>query len=71
MVVFRYKEWGLMIYIVDRVQQCLACRPGTPCAGLGSTTGFHQAPMRGKCWFGTELRNLRLFIKFNLFSILV
>ena len=69
MVVFRYKEWGLMIYTVDRLEQCLACRPGTSVCWVGSTTAHHQAPVRGKCWLGTELRNLRLFIKFNLFSM--
>ena len=66
MVVFRYKEWGLMIYTVDRLEQCLACRPGTSVCWVGSTTG-HQAPVEGNV--GTELRNLRLFIKFNLFSM--
>ena len=41
MVVFRYKEWGLMIYIVDRVQQCLACRPGTSVCWAGE---HHRLP---------------------------
>ena len=37
MVVFRYKEWGLMIYTVDRLEQCLACRPATSvCWGWGA-----------------------------------